>query len=76
MAHESGSRSSRANQFLNDESSDSLLTIEDVAKILRLKKKHVEYLVREKKIPHTRISERKVRIPLGRLRDWLNQRTC
>ena len=51
---------------------DSVYTIPEVAKHLKLSKSKVYYLVQQRKIPHVRIG-RNVRIKESDLRAWMEE---
>ncbi|MCC6192454.1 MAG: helix-turn-helix domain-containing protein [Anaerolineales bacterium] len=51
---------------------DSVYTIPEVAKHLKLSKSKVYYLVQQRKIPHVRIG-RNVRIKESDLRAWMDE---
>jgi excisionase family DNA binding protein len=57
-----------------DTTLDRLLTVPEAAKFLRISKSQLYLLIEQKKIPHIRLTERRVVIRESDLKLWIEKR--
>jgi len=53
---------------------DQMLTVPEAAKYLRMSRAQVYFLIQQRKIPHIRLSERRVVIRVSDLEKWVENR--
>jgi excisionase family DNA binding protein len=54
---------------------NELLTVKDAAEYLTISRSQLYLLIQQKKIPHVRLSERRIVIRLKDLLEWLEKKT-